>query len=646
MSESTFLFPASLDDFEPTLLNDITPVNANHVLDLRTAVLEIERAIIGPTTMIYLDTSIIQNNDSLKAALQKLDYFTSLLASELDLITDGYFDGYSSRLIAIEDQLKAHREAVGDLDSYGFNVHGAEGEIVGTLNQQTIFKKIIDSTNQILGPKLILRAHPSETTGTQLEVYDYLGNLKSWIDGNGNARFKDITIDGYTIQAGVDLIENSLKVDGYSILGRADSPTDYLEVNGPSTFNGSLILNGDLTLNSANATLEADFVLTIDSPDAYFTGSVDIVNGLSVRGPITFGSVSSSEAILIQTSVSQNTGTFYVGGFRADGGKFRVENDETRIKSSSLIIESQDISIDSANIFLTGSLTIDGYQVGIGNFATSETNLLDLNGQTTVNGTLIVNQDQLLTGTLVVGQNLQVDSGVGSFQTIESSNFKLNQATEKRFIPVASEDGYLTLTRPKYYQSIVVDSYSYYREDSQEVNSTPGFYQAKSFEEIFVNTLFSSLTIYLPQNPLLGDKVKIIDFAGSFDVNKATISPPSGVNPVSHDFTESDFNITTNEINWPGHGLTQNEKLGYIRSINELPAGLKQNSFFYADIVDASNIRLLDGIDGNVVQIISTPTSGNYTLLLNTIDGNSSLDLTTSNQIKELIFDGANWRTI
>lgn len=649
MSDSTFNFPAGLDDFEPTLINDITPVNANHILDLRQAILELERVVLGPTSLTYLDTSIIADNDSIRSALQKLDYYTTLLGEEIGLITDGYFDGYSSRLETIEGELEAHREAVGGLDSYGFSVHGAEGAIVGTLNQQTIYKKILDSTNEVVGTKIILRAHPSETTGRQFEVYDYLGSLKSWIDGNGNARFKDLTIDGYTIQAGVDLVENSLKVDGYSILGRADSPTDYLLVNGPSTFNGSLTLNGDLVLDSANATLAADNSLTITTPDSYFVGSLSVSNGLSVEGPIALGKIGSTDTIVIRTSVSQSLGYFYVGGFRADGGKFRVENDTTQIKSSSLIIESSSIQLSGTTAnFVGNGFSIDGYQIVLGKASTSSTNTIDVNGDLLVDGNLAITGNQLLTGTVVIGENLQVDSGTGSFQNLESDSLKLNQTTEKRFIPVSNQDGYLTLTRPKYYQTLVVDSYSAYREDAMESHLTAGFYEASPYEEILANTLYASVTIYLPENPLLGDRIKVRDYAGSFSsTNKVVISQPGTTLIISKSFTNIDFNITTNEVNWSAHGLSDNQKIGNIKSDGDLPIGLKFNSFLYAKFIDLNTIKFQDSPNGNIVEFGSLPSgSPNYTLRLNTIDGNSSLDLTTPNQTLELLFDGANWRSI
>ena len=517
-----FNFPnQGIDQFDPPLVNDFTIVNADHVLDLRYAVEQIEQALVGITPLNYQGTSIIQTGDNLVIAIQKLDTFISNIANLLGYnVSQGL-----TRLNSLELQFNAHRAASGYPDSEGYGVHGVDGYVVGTLNQQILENKVIDTGTWNVGPKITIRSSLADAGLRQFELYGSDNGLKAWIDEQGSARFKNLTIDGYTVLAGVDLVKNSLLVDGYTILGN-DKSTDYLQVNGNTTIDGSLnITDSNQTFGDSTGTLNLNYTRSNLSGDAYVSG------GLNVAGSTTFGDLAGSDVFTFKGNILQQYGSLYTAGdFTAGGSRFQVNSNQTSINTITTSINSSTLNIGS-NISIdgvSGNMNSTGSQFQFGS-------ILIQDDICSIDGFLIVNKD------INVSSGSKLNTPLVEANQVVTNTIQLSTGASIgsvwRAVDSQGNGQWSDLSNIINWSTVVTDGYQQADIDSFP-NYTPltptGSFLANPKQEIFASAVtFSTLTpslfnIYLPTNPPLGCKIRVIDHGSTWNsLNPLYVFPGS-----------------------------------------------------------------------------------------------------------------------
>jgi hypothetical protein len=648
-----FNFPYGVDSFTPNLLNDITVVNANHVLDLRTSILLVENAIIGSTPFNYDNVSLIQDGYNLKTALEILDQNIAALQVALGFTL---LDGYASRIDALEFGLNSHRIENSWIDSDGYSVHGlvTGSNVVGTLDAQSLQNKRIDSGLDPLsfGPKFVARAIPADI-GFQQDMIQVLGvdgyTPVATINYRGDAYFAgDVIVEGYQIFKGQDIIQNSLTVDGSTTLGN-NSALDSTTINGNTSIDGTLSITGNLTQTGSNVSLgnntgslNLDFNLTTVSQDLY------VQDDFSVDGGATLGAPAGLVPHLIRGSVYHSAGVFHsTGEFRALGTKFRVEGNNTYIETND-VFSTADIHVGGlTHLFTSGSITSDGIFYQFGDAGSSSTNTFLINAQTSIaenlqltgnllmpSSTAIINQ--VTTSSLSVVGPLQIQDGSqGIIGHVWTSTDTLGNGSWQ---PPST-----------FWKTVIVDGYNV-QDLSGTTPLTPiGAFNALSDQELFIRTdAYGSFTINLPSNPILGQRVRFIDFNGSWSPTSRVFVFPSHPGVIKT-FIDADVNIGTNEITIPNHGLVIGQR-GLLSSTGTLPTPLNLSSYVYVIVININTIQLASSLDdalSNIpIDITSAIGGGTHTFTSGTIMGGGFLELDVPDAWVELVFNGTSWRII
>ena len=348
---TTFNFPFGLDDFQPALINDIVVVNADHVNDLRQSILEVEKALLGPTPLEYDGTTIVLDQDAIKVAIEKLDLHIATVESMLGIIVDAYGDGYSGRIDTIEGEMFAHRTSPGPIDAYGYGVHDVEGQVVGTENVQYLTNKTYDSGLENIGPKFTARAKSGDETLAQYALYGVdtgsSAPLNFYIDDGGNSYFAgDMTVEGDQVFKGVERVENHLIVDGYSILGN-NSSLDYTIINGTLTANSSVAIAGDITHTGTNTSLGDGYgTSAYNFTQSDFSGSVQIGSGLVVNGSVVL-----DDDVTMNGSITARGHIHTLSGLRVLGNQVIIEDTGSDLRIN--------IDVDEVEITATNSIVLN-----------------------------------------------------------------------------------------------------------------------------------------------------------------------------------------------------------------------------------------------------------------------------------------------
>ena len=334
------VFPSNVDTFLPPLVDDITVVQSHHILDLREAIIELEKAIIGNTTLSYDGTLIIEDGYNVIKSLKTLDNHLSVIESQLGIVIDenldGYVDGYAGRIDILESNLTHHRTESYQIDEDGYSVHGVDGYVVGTLNSQDLINKKVDSGTNYVGPKFIARTSLADVGLDQIQVIGTSGDIVFKANYRGDGYFAgDLIVEGNRIIKGTDIVQNSLTVEGSTILG--DNSLDTTTIKGPTTIESNLIVEeitasgSNITLGNTTGTLELNFNEVNILGDGYWNGSIE------VDGDVTLGEFSGS-TILLRGQINHIGNMENSGSLRALGSKFKVENNQVTIDTDSTII--------------------------------------------------------------------------------------------------------------------------------------------------------------------------------------------------------------------------------------------------------------------------------------------------------------------
>lgn len=534
---STFNFPLGIDSLTPPLLNDVTIVNANHVLDLRTSILLVENALIGSTPFNYDGVFLIQDGYNIKLSLETLDNHLALVEQLIGIYSSGPLDGYATRLDTLESNLYAHRKENSWIDSDGYNVHGliTGSYVVGTEDIQSLNNKKIDTgTNPALfGPKFIARATVADI-GFQNDMIQVFGVdgyiLVSSINYRGDAYFAgDIVVEGDRIVKGTDIIQNSLTVDGSTILGN-NAVLDTTTINGNTSIDGTLLVTQDVTFTGSNLTtgngtgnFVADYNLVTFTDDAYVQGN------FVVDGGAILGDSSASNTHLIRGSVlhsGSSTLWHSDGSLRVLGTKFRVESDTVFVDTSNFISTS-DLQLGSILLQTNGNITSTGSLFQFGDAYTAN---IFLNGNTSTND-------------LIVANNIQVSSGNISTPSLDTFNLEVNGPVQikdgsegaQNYVWTSVDTNGTGAWRPHRitpWATVVTDGYT--AEDAYNV-VTPlipnGVYDALPDNEIFADTdAYGSFIVNLPATSTKGTRVRIIDANGLWSsLKKVYVYPQSGL---------------------------------------------------------------------------------------------------------------------
>jgi hypothetical protein len=199
------------------------------------------------------------------------------------------------------------------------------------------------------------------------------------------------------------------------------------------------------------------------------------------------------------------------------------------------------------------------------------------------------------------------------------------------------------------WRTAVVDGYNV-----QDLSGTTplvpnGTFNAQVDQELFVRTdAYGSFTINLPSTPLLGQRVRFIDFNGSWSSTDRAFVFPSHPGVIKT-FTDGDVNTVTNEITILNHGLVVGQR-GTLTSTGVLPSPLGLSPYVYVIPININTIQLANSLDdalGSIpIDITSAVGGGTHSFTSGTIMNSGFLELDVPNAWVELIFNGVSWRTI
>lgn len=637
-----------VDLFAPILLNDITVVNADHVNDIRLSVCEVEKALVGTTPLSYDSTTIIQDGYNIVTALETLDFHLATVESIIGLTFTG-LDGYASRIDAIEFGLNSHRVENSETDADGYSVHGVDGYVVGTANEQALTNKTVDSGTGHVGPKFIARSSLADVGNDQIQVMGSDStSIVASINWRGDAYFAgDITVEGDRVIKGTDVVQQSLVVDGYTILGN-NATIDTHKLNGDTTIDGNLSVSKELTVSGSNitlgdstGTLDLNFIAVDISKDA------TIHEDLVVEGSTTLGDAS-GDTHTIKGNILHSLGNIHTSGeFRALGTSFSVEGTTTTINTTNFQINSTASVFGNTTLFNNGNVNSDGYQYEFGELSTTSTNTFVVNATAQIEDMVVVEDISITNGGITAsnGPNLLNDLEVtGSLQIRDGSE------GTARYVWTSTDtigNGEWAPAIRTPWVSIVVDGYSV----TDAYGTTPlvplGFYTASAGEEIYANAdAYGSFTVNLPSNPIIGDRVRFVDFNGQWGSPNSIFVFPEDAGVVRN-FAPGDINTTTDRITITLHGLITGQR-AVLTSSGTLPGGLGAFTYVYVYAPNVNEIELMATLEdalaeGPAINITSTGT-GTHTLTTGTIQGSGFLELDVPNDWAECMFNGTTWR--
>lgn len=388
-----FDFPTGIDEFDPELVNDVTIVNADHINDLRKSIETIQKALVNNNDgyLIFNDIFQISPEDSFKQAIEKLDTFLKLIND------DTKSDSSRTRLDQLQEEFENHRSLSGSpdgYDGYGFSIHGAVGEVVGTKNNQLLENKILDTGKTFDGPKVIIRSkHSSDDLDNQVEILDSNNNIVASIDGLGNAKFNTLTYNTTDI-IDARIVAEQFQVDGYAIIGR-DGYSDFLDVNADTTMKGDLVLDGNFTqkngffdIVSESVSINSSSNVNIDSSIISLSGNVILENNVNILGNTQIGSSNLNQLNIISEVQIDSDVEIH--------GRLDIENDnEVRLISQTLNITNDVTTIDTDSL----NINIRSHQ-------------LVLDSSLIINEECIIEKDLTVFGNLIFDKVLDVRDGL------------------------------------------------------------------------------------------------------------------------------------------------------------------------------------------------------------------------------------------
>lgn len=654
-NDTDFKFPngdgyggGRVDLFAPILLNDITVVNADHVNDLRLAVCEVEKALVGPTPLDYTGTTIVGDGYSVVEAIEVLDQHLAAVEAVIGLV---FTDGYAGRIDTIEFGLNSHRVENSATDADGYSVHGVQGFVVGTENEQALTNKIVDSGSDHVGPKYIARASLADVGNEMIQVMGSDStSLVASINWRGDAYFAgDITVEGDRIIKGTDVVEQSLTVDGSTILGD-NASLDTHSLKGNTNIEGSLNITDELTVLGTNVTLgDTTGVLDLNFNTADFSNDVSIQGSLTLAGNAILGD-GLSDTHTIKGTILHSLGPIHTSGeFRALGTDFRVEGSTVTIDTANFQVNSTASVFGDTTLFNDGNITSDGYLYQFGDFGTAGTNTFVVNATAQIEELIVVGDIQVSTGgiTASAGPSSLNDLGVTGSLQIQDGTEGTSRYVWTSTDALGNGEWAPAIRTP--WASWHVDGYT----AIDAYNTIPivplGFYTATAGQEIFANVEnFGTFTINLPADPIVGDRVRFVDFNGQWGSPNTVFVFPEDAG-VTRDFAPGDVLDGYDQVNIPLHGLITGQRATLV-STGTLPGGLGVGPYVYIYAPNVNQVQFMatleDALAGSPAIDITDGGSGTHTLTTGTIMGSGFLELDVAGGWAECTFNGTTWRVL
>ena len=129
------------------------------------------------------------------------------------------------------------------------------------------------------------------------------------------------------------------------------------------------------------------------------------------------------------------------------------------------------------------------------------------------------------------------------FPAVEKLYFLRNASASNKITARLGSSGNTFVINPSRNVFLSTDGTNWYELQTQGTDwlTKTGTYTAFAGDKIFVNTQSSAFTITLPASPTIGDEVRFVDLANSFDTNNLTV----GRNSEKIDGATSDLTVAT-----------------------------------------------------------------------------------------------------
>ena len=129
------------------------------------------------------------------------------------------------------------------------------------------------------------------------------------------------------------------------------------------------------------------------------------------------------------------------------------------------------------------------------------------------------------------------------FPAVEKLYFLRNASASNKITARLGSSGNTFVINPSRNVFLSTDGTNWYQLQTQGTDwlTKTGTYTAFAGDKIFVNTQSSAFTITLPASPTIGDEVRFVDLANSFDTNNLTV----GRNSEKIDGATSDLTVAT-----------------------------------------------------------------------------------------------------
>ena len=129
------------------------------------------------------------------------------------------------------------------------------------------------------------------------------------------------------------------------------------------------------------------------------------------------------------------------------------------------------------------------------------------------------------------------------FPAVEKLYFLRNASASNKITARLGSSGNTYVINPSRNVFLSTDGTNWYELQTQGTDwlTKTGTYTAFAGDKIFVNTQSSAFTITLPASPTIGDEVRFVDLANSFDTNNLTV----GRNSEKIDGATSDLTVAT-----------------------------------------------------------------------------------------------------